>query len=196
MPNLETLFLDCAYRLYSSRIRTFKSNLHSDTCTFLRRCLRLSVINFCHIGETIRGIDTLFDMDELEKHTPPDVLVRSIRFCDHELLRLRFLTVDVKFLSHEPYSCQKRPTGTFTVIGRNIERDFNYPGEELQLELMSVPAWVEVTEYRGKAVPLEIIARMREVEGIVDDGVWDRRGVEVGSESWAVLEDWFDETWP
>lgn len=56
---------------------------------------------------------------------------------------------------------------------------------------MSEHVWLNITEYRGKSVPLEITAKIKEQEGIFDDEVWDRRGVEVGDDAWAILDDWF-----
>lgn len=37
---------------------------------------------------------------------------------------------------------------------------------------------------------MEVIQRMKEVEGVVDDASWDKRGVEVGAEAWEYLESW------
>jgi hypothetical protein len=56
-------------------------------------------------------------------------------------------------------------------------------------ERRKVAMWQHFTDYNGMAVPLEVIERMRQVEGVTEDQ-WDRRGVEVGAQAWKVLTDW------
>lgn len=44
--------------------------------------------------------------------------------------------------------------------------------------------------YKNLQVPMSILDRMKAVEGDHDVAYWDRRGVEVGKESWGVLTEW------
>lgn len=49
------------------------------------------------------------------------------------------------------------------------------------------------TDYKGLVVPLDIIRRMREVEGAGTN--WEKRGVEIQSEeAWMVLSSWYEAT--
>lgn len=52
-----------------------------------------------------------------------------------------------------------------------------------------VGKWVTYTDYKGSTVPLQIIEKMREVEG-ASEADWEGRGVEVGKAAWQVLLDW------
>lgn len=54
------------------------------------------------------------------------------------------------------------------------------------------PGWINMTDYRGSAVPMEVLQEMRMQEGI-DEAEWKGRGMLVGSSSWAVLTAWFRE---
>lgn len=53
-----------------------------------------------------------------------------------------------------------------------------------------LPTWQDFTDYNGKLVPLDIIARMKEMEGS-SEKEWNRRGVVVGDKSWEILLDWY-----
>lgn len=47
------------------------------------------------------------------------------------------------------------------------------------------PTWRYFSEYPGEAIPEKIIKEMKEAQGSVVE--WDKRGVEVGNQAWAVL---------
>lgn len=50
-------------------------------------------------------------------------------------------------------------------------------------------SWQRFSDYRGNVVPLQVIEEMAEAEGMNSEE-WGERGVEVGKESWKILEDW------
>lgn len=49
------------------------------------------------------------------------------------------------------------------------------------------------TDFEGKGVPLDLLQRMRMIEGISEED-WCQRGVEVGDETWKLLTDWQEGT--
>lgn len=55
---------------------------------------------------------------------------------------------------------------------------------------VSQPFFQDFTFYQGEVVPLEVINRMKEVEGISVMAYWDRRGVQVGEAAWGVIRLW------
>ena len=49
--------------------------------------------------------------------------------------------------------------------------------------------WQDCTDFKGLVVPLEIISRMRRIDGkSVEE--WQGRGTQVGEAAWKVLTDW------
>lgn len=51
-----------------------------------------------------------------------------------------------------------------------------------------------LSDYVGFMVPMEVIERMRRVEGLTVEQ-WQKRGVEVGEEAWDVLTEWQVDAW-
>jgi hypothetical protein len=56
-----------------------------------------------------------------------------------------------------------------------------------------VAVWQVYTSFKDKVVPLEILARMREAEGVMEKE-WRGRGVQVGDEAWSILTQWYEDT--
>lgn len=60
---------------------------------------------------------------------------------------------------------------------------------EWGLKSTDVPRWNTHTGFRGCVVPLDIIEEMKRVNG---DDDWHTRDVEVCSDAWQVLLDWYE----
>lgn len=117
-------------------------------------------------------------------------MVRSIRHGTSELIHFELLLQDVRTSTPSRYDVENYDQEIETFNSRRIlylQGDNGWLTTRLAYDI-SNPIVAVFTDLDGKMVPLEVIERMKAVEG---DGVdWDQRGVEVGEAAWKVVTDW------
>lgn len=91
--------------------------------------------------------------------------------------------------SDPPSSSSRRPVQNLDLEDQHAS--FTTPDRRWwcrEFKAQSPTMWRVYTDYKGLAVPMEVIKAMRAEEWKGID--WDRRGVEVGEAAWEILLDW------
>lgn len=190
MPVLEVLFLNCSARWAGTFEPTsllqpgYLYRLEPSALLWLRNTPRLHIIHFYRsVGED--RIDALFGtLPDLEQADLITCQIWSIRHGDDEIIHGRLKLYDVEEISDEP-SGEKQRWRILYATGEASRDDlstFAFP--------VSEPFYQELADYNGKDIPTEVMAKIREVEGVVADAEWKKRGLEVGADAWQVLLDW------
>lgn len=205
-PNLEILYLDCGPRICpqdeTPTITLFSSNglqpLDWATVFWLHQCPRLHTIDLYHRQDNSRGLDHIKMLDEGEHSTTPICLIRTYinKSQTGELIHIRMRLVEVE--KPESLVDEDEETGISGEKSRIIfasgHKSHMYDDwDHYSVNPYSDPIWQDFTDFKKKMVPLSIISRMREADGMPKDDVWYRRGVVVGDEAWDILEDWYEE---
>lgn len=187
LPMLESIHLDCSTSEPGNGIL---STLHfiphtPDTlpidpilACWLLRSPRLRYLRFFSSSDP-NGIP---DIDFANSIPAKAGKIRSWRYGDEdeELLHFQVLVREIDII--DPY--QPSQTVTRRIVYR--EGDNRFEGRS-DVSLREKPFWQDWTDFQGEAVDMEVIEEMRRVEGVAEDDLWDRRGMEVGETAWNVL---------
>lgn len=125
-----------------------------------------------------------FSIDSPDPQFPPGS-VRSYRHQGEELLLVRLLVLkrDVVIWSG--------PTTSEDQSWYQLHT--NWPARQVEEEVkVYEPEWWNWTFFEESEVPMDILEKMREVEGSSEEE-WSRRGVEVGAEAWAILKKYMED---
>ena len=54
------------------------------------------------------------------------------------------------------------------------------------------PEWMDMTDFKGKIVPLEILVKMQRANKVIPPNGYQGRDIDVGETAWKVLTDWYE----
>jgi hypothetical protein len=136
-----------------------------------------------------KGIEEIFAyLDELAGPKNAKSQIGSIQYGGEELLhvRLHHHHIEVADGLFEP--------GTRPSWNENT-RSLKYTAKDgsernLTLEWREEGAWHDYTDYDGLVVPLSILKKMQQAEGVNAEDWIGQRGIEVGDKAWRILTDW------
>lgn len=145
------------------------------------------------------------ELDDLEAKRRPSAKIHSIRHGTEELLHVRLLLQQVRYdisvsydddgplMRNVDYSVKPlTPLAQVDQVGYVMSSagDCHHNSFGQYARPTGESAYQSFSNYNNIVVPMEVIERMKAAEGIHGPEYWERRGVEVGKESWGVLTAW------
>lgn len=158
---VESMFIREApwdHRLPKRPYSRILSAISPDTAKQLRRCTKFRYIH----DISTHPIEFSEDVFNHYQGLDPSGTIRSWRHGEEEILHLRFLRDRVS--GHQSDDFTQTP-----------------------VELLPASAWLHYTDFRGMLIPLELLEKMEEAEGM-EAGRWER-GMKVSADGWAILVD-------
>lgn len=152
----------------------------------IRSCPRLRVIRSIWNQPKVSDISLSERLDNLEASETGYEAISSYIHADEELLLARIL------IGAEEKSDREATPMDEDESSNNFPYflDSGPPMRTRVFEPLEVEALHTFTDFRGVAVPLEILESMREVQGATEKE-WTGRRIAVGEKAWAALLRWY-----
>lgn len=187
IPKLQIVVLDCCIRdifgrePLQSRVHPFTHNM----ARWIRKRPQLRYIYSFQADPIYSDVRTLSaNLDQLEKSGRPSGRIYSIRHGTEELLHASLMVVAVRY----DVLTRDGPSKHLGYILDTATGDDYDLGQHALL--IRGASYRSYTNYNDLTVPMEVIDRMKAVEGDQVEGYWENRGVEVGRKSWDILTTW------